>query len=790
MTPLRLLVTVMLVSTIATGSLTGAPATAATDQTARPTSSVNAADDTDSTGVVAADGGPAGRFPYVAGLAQVAKHYPVAGARVLAETMRGKPLHLAWGHGAALRRTQASGAFLLPRRGLPRHFVVKIRGGRIHGRKTKGVFRAVVSRSPRGEVAEVSLGTTVQTNVYRSMRGKRSYSAHVLRRAHNRTLHTVRLPRYLVLGWDDRVNPRFIRGKRLQHYAKRFGGYGALARRVEWLARHDKTIPLSTPIGGEPGGSTRVKGADVVEDCADATFDFTPKALAECVASGALAIVSSAFGPAPSSQVLQDLQDVTVDLADLSQQLSNLQADINTDFLDLVADQAQDEYNAAARELLPTTSDIQAQLTSLSQLAANVPGKAPAIVVEQQVTALVDQLDPDTPGSVLSPSTATELADGTVADGASGLGTLPAAWQAIRAQQQTGSLGATTDGDAALGQGTTLFTNEMSTAFASPAAYWFDQLWLLGVLTSNYYNYLYTQDGLAPNQVVAETADILGGFSASGTCPGSTSSAQPVACPGSISANLMQQVTTTPLIVPPGTVVDPTTDLVWGSAFTTDVTGTTTGSGLPTDPTTGNSMVPELITQVNAGATTPWPGVNPNVLALSARGVADQQGNYSWSIPTVNYFLSGTPWSDDQWGEYDAGSSPQFGSLGGGAGLLGGLGSGNNPDNLGGITDPPAFPAELTMWANSNFWAFNVSLGNGWLPSGIVQYQSACNGSVEPPFPGACGSSGGNPPQYPPNAVAAPVVLNAPIPGAYFQYPAAYPPAVLADLPYQLSLFR
>ena len=125
--------------------------------------------------------------------------------------------------------------------------------------------------------------------------------------------------------------------------------------------------------------------------------------------------------------------------------------------------------------MLPTTSAIQAQLVSVSQLASNVPGKAPAMVVNQQLTALVGQLNPDSPGSVLSDTTATELADGTVADGASGLGTLPAAWQAIRAEQQTGSLGATTNGDAALGQGTTLFTNEMSQR-SSARGYWFNQL--------------------------------------------------------------------------------------------------------------------------------------------------------------------------------------------------------------------------------------------------------------------------------------------------------------------------
>lgn len=719
------------------------------------------------------------RSPYVAGLAQVAKRYPVAGARVRAETLRGKPLPLRWGRNA-LRRTQSSGAFVLPRRGLPKHFVVVLCGGRIHGRKANGMFRAVVSRSPRGDVAQVSLGTTVQTDVYRSMRGNRGYSARVLRKAHNRTLRTVRLPRYLVLGWDDRVNPRFIRGARLQRYAKKYRGYGPLARRVEWLVRHNKTIPLSSPVGR----STRVSSTDVVDDCADAVFGFTPEALAECAASGALAIVSAAFGPSPSSEILADLQQVNTDLAGLSQQLSDLQAEVNSDFLDLVADQAQDEYDAAARELLPTTSAIQAQLTSVSQLAANVPGKAPAILVNQQVAALVGQLDPDTPGSLLSDTTATELAAGTVNTGAAGLGTLPAAWQAVRAEQQTGSLGATANGDAALGQGTTLYTNEMSQAFAAPGAYWFNQLWLLGVLTANYYNYLYTQDGLTPAQVTAETADVIGGFSDSGTCPGPAPSPSPlvpqVACPGSISANLWQQIETAPMTVPPGTVIDPTTDLVWGSALLDDVTGTTTGSGLPNDPTTGNPMVPELINQVNDGATGPWPGVNPNLLALATAGVADQgAGTWSWSLPTANAETT----------------SPQFGSVAGSSGLFGGLVSGNNPNSLGAITSPPAFPPTLDMWANSGVWAFNVGLGTGWLPSGVIQYLDDCSGAPLPQYPGFngfCGSFGGNP-QYPPNAVSAPVVLNASIPGAYYGYPAVYPKALLLDpqeLIYQISLFR
>ena len=726
------------------------------------------------------------KFRYVTGIAQVAKGYPIRGGKVRAESLRGKRLPIAWRSSRAGRHTQPSGAFSLPSKGLPKHFVVVVQGGRVHGRKAKGTFRAVAAkRNGAINVSQVSLGTTVQTDVYRSMRGKRGYSARVLRKAHNRTLRSVRLPRYLVLGWDDRVNPRFIRGARLQRYAKKYGGYGPLARRVEWLVRHNKTIPLSAQVAR----SRQVSSTDVVDDCADAVFGFTPEALAECAASGALAIVSAAFGPSPSSEVLGDLQQINTDLAGLSQQLSDLQAGVNSDFLDLVADEAQDEYDAAARELLATSSAIQAQLISVAQLAANIPGKAPAILVNQQLTALMGNLDPDTPGSVLSNTTATELAAGTVATGASGLGTLPAAWQAVRAEQQTGSLGATTNGDAALGQGTTLYTNEMSQAFAAPGAYWFNQLWLLGVLTANYYNYLYTEDGLTPAQVTAETADVIGGFSDSGTCPGPAPSPSPivpqVACPGSISANLWQQIETAPMTVPPGTVIDSSTDHVWGSAFLNDVTGTVSGSGLPNDPSTGNPMVPELLNQVNGGATGPWPGVNANLLALATADVADQ-GTWSWSVPTAN--MEGLL--------YDAATSPQFGSVGGSSGLLGGLGSGNNPNNLGGITSPPAFPSTLDMWANSNFWAFNVGLGTGWLPSGVIQYLNDCDGTPQPQyagFNGFCGSSSGNPPQFPPKAVSAPVVLNASIPGEYYQYPAAYPKALLLDpqeLIYQISLFR
>ena len=784
----------------------GAPASAAEDNSlvdAPPTTS-------------AAISAESVQRPFVVGLAQVAKGYPIRHGRVLVENLRGKRLAIRRHHHRGLRYTQKTGAFALPKQGLPRRFVVVVRGGKIHGRATKGTFRAVVTRSVRRGVAQVSMGTTVQTSLYRSMRGKRSFSARVLRKAHNRILRTVRLPRYLTLGWDDRVNPRFIRGKRLQKYAKELGGYRALARRVERAARRHKTIPLASPAGR----TARVASADVVEDCADATFDFTPKALAECVASGALAVVSSAFGPSPTTQVVQALQDVNTDLADLSQQLSSLQADLNSDFLDLVAEDAQDEYNAAARELLPITSGIQAQLVSLSRVAANVPGQASSVVVNQQVTALVGQLNPDTPASVLSDTTATELAEGTVSNGAGGLGTLPAAWQAVRAEQLTGTMGATVSGgDAALGQGTTLFTNEMSAAFESPSDYWYNQLQLLGVLTANYYNYLYSQDGLTPSQVVAETADVIGGFSASGTCPGTPAPGPlaDVACPGSISYNLMEQAITTPLTVPPGTVVDPTTDLVWGTALSEGVVGSSSGSGLPNDPATGNSLVPELLNQVQAGASSPWAGVNPNLLALSSvTGVQD------WNLPEINFATGGSndfsPYMPEAAWPYNAGASPQLGSQSSGSGLLGGVSSAADLGDLPGLTDPPAFPADVAMWSQSNLWSYVDSYWNGqqrcWndpnghagtycngpfggLPAGAVQFGEALDQCGQP-FPDlpvdAWGASSVGPcPSASDAQVSAPVVLNAAIPGEYYAYPAAYPKDLLVDwkeLAYQISLFR
>ena len=79
---------------------------------------------------------------------------------------------------------------------------------------------------------------------------------------------------------------------------RRIGGYGALARRVERPLITTRPSRCSPPV--DPRA---VASADVVEDCADAIFDFTPEALAECAASGALAIVSAAFGPSPSREV-------------------------------------------------------------------------------------------------------------------------------------------------------------------------------------------------------------------------------------------------------------------------------------------------------------------------------------------------------------------------------------------------------------------------------------------------------------------------------------------------------
>lgn len=126
---------------------------------------------TESANTTAEVSGQSARRPYVVGLAQVAKGYPIRRGRVMAENLKGERLDVHWGHHRRLRHTQKTGAFTLPAHGLPLRFVVAVRGGTIHGRKTKGTFRSVVSRSVRRGVVQMSLGTTVQTSLYRTMRG-------------------------------------------------------------------------------------------------------------------------------------------------------------------------------------------------------------------------------------------------------------------------------------------------------------------------------------------------------------------------------------------------------------------------------------------------------------------------------------------------------------------------------------------------------------------------------------------------------------------------------------------
>lgn len=738
---------------------------------------------------------------FLPGLAQVASGFPVRRGLVRAETLQGKRLTVHWGAHKSLRRSQSTGAFALPLRGLPSRFVVVVRGGTIHGRRSRGTFRAVVTPEVRRNVAQVSLGTTVQTSLYRSLRGRKSFSRKALRKAHNRTLHTVRLPRFLQLGFDDRVNPRFVNGRRLQKYAKKAGGYRSLNRRVVHLALRHGTIPLASRVGRV----TPVQQSDVVEDCSEAAFEFTPEALTECAASGALTVANYAMNNTSDSQAAADLMDIYGDIHALQTQLSDLQAEVKTDFLDLLVSIDDDDYNTAAGDLSTITDGISSAMTSLEALSGTTPSQANQTVMADALNNLVGQLDPATVGGLASGAIATELAAGTISNGVAGLGTLPAAWQLIRAEQASGSLGATTNGDAALGQGTTLLTNEMSAAFANPGDYWFNQLQLLGILTANYYNYTYTQQKVTP--VATQTAYVLGGFSSSGTCPGGNPSPAPVACPGSLSYNLMEQIQTTPMTVPPGTVIDPNQGLIWGTAVNTAVSGTTSGTGLP------NNLVPGLLNQVQAGDTTPWSGVNSELLAVSpVFGLGD------WALPEVNFATGGSNdyvprMSNAAW-PYSAGDSPQLGAQGSGSGLLGGIGAGNDLGDLAGLTSPPAFPSGIAMWADSNLWSYVDSYWNGqqrcWkvegttcdgpfggLPSGAVQFEGGIDqcGSPFPdlPTPAWGGASGVGPCPNGDPTVAAAVVLNAPIPAADYQYPADYSDTLLSDpteLANQIQMFR
>ena len=717
------------------------------------------------------------RSPYILGIAQIAKGRPIAAGRISAETLAGQPLAIQWDRYLAPRTTQSSGAFALPSAGLPTRFVIVVRGGRVYGRSAKAAFRAIVTRRPdRPQLAHVTLVTTVHVAAYRHILRTQGAAAATLPRARTRALRALGLPAFLRVGFDDRVNPRFVSGTRVHRLARNHGGLAGLIGYLNGLMRQRHVLPAP----GLGGGSAQARLIEQ-EDCGILDVVYEPVILSDCALSLVLETVSLAFeSSAEQAEAIAELDAINTSISDLQTEVSNLAAAVNTDFIDLTAANTREDYNLAAQGLGPTTSQIQTYVDQLATLAANVPGEGVPAIIAQQVKQLAIELNPAYPGGVLQPSVATTLANQTVASGNAGLGTVPAAWQALRAEQATGSIGATTtssDGtvDAALAQGTTLYTNELSSSFLPVAQYWFGWLYQLAILTANYYTYDYAGlGGLTPAQVAQQTGYKLGGFSSSGACPGTTST--PVACAGSIASNLQQQIQAMPMTVPPGTVIDPSTDLIWGTAINTALVGNSSGTGLPTNPTTGNPLAPDLLNQLDngpcAGCPWTWPNVNPNVTAV----VTNQWGGpptfaLDWQLPSIN-FATGTQGLPP----YAPSTSPQFGVPGSGTGLLGSLvgGQQNQWCDLSGITQPPAFPSYASLcggqWWSTSSNAWSTPPGLGYLPSGTIWLTGGLTAAdVEFTQQGQYASTSG----------AALVV--SPVPAQQFGYPAVYPASVLAS---------
>ncbi len=800
--------------------------------------------------------------PFILGVAVVAKGQPIAGGQVSAETLAGVPLTIRWGRDSAMRTTRANGAFALPRTGLPGRFVVVVRGGHALGSRTHATFRTVYSgRAHALATAQVSLGTTLQVVAYRHLRGR---SDARLRTARARVIRALRFPGHLSLGFDDRVNPRYVSADRVRSLARRHGGVSNLVGYLNRTVVQRKVI-ARLGLGGtaprrqmsrESQGAARVSemirqrvrnradlddslldlqdrrppnesGEEIPDECSITMLTLSVESLAGCAIATTLVVGLNAWGDSPLAGDGPALREISQQLGELQTQVSNLQEAVQTGFLDLMAANSIQAYNTAAALPANTTVNIAQGINYLAQIALFSPGGSEATTpgAAQMVQAAVSELNAymsnTEPGGFANPATATLLNQQTVATGVVGLGTLPAAWQAVRAQQQTGSLGATSSGDAALGQGTTLYTNEMSAAFTVASNYWYSWMAQLAILSANYWNLAYTQSPPDPPLTVEQAAaNQLGGAACAPAPP----------CPGYIAYYLQQQQFVTPMTVPAGTVIDPTTNLIWGTAINTNLTGsawpspTASVTGLPVNPATGNALVPELLNQLNTGAVTPWAGVNSNVTAVASK-IASGPPSFSlaWELPTVNFadgqggaggVVGGGCTIDTCYQIYDASTSPQLGMPGSGSGLLGGLippdNGPLNMSNLPGLTTPAAFPSTSATPSNAvgSWW---VTDSTGWAcpfpgqaptlpptcwpdgatsyyPSGVMTFVSnpvyqggpkTGAGWVIPQESG--GAPYGTQPQ-----VAGATLVQSPVPGQQFQYPAVYPPSVL-DNPTQLA---
>lgn len=595
-------------------------------------------------GAQAADGTRAGepRRLYVAGIAAVAKGYPIVGGRVGAEDLSGRPLAVRWAPGEH-RRTRPRGVFYLPQDGLPRHFVLVVRGGTVKGRPARGAFRAIVSRElGRNSIAFVSVVSSVHVGIYRAMLPAGPHSRRIRARAAARSLHALRLPAGIEIGYDDQVNPRIARGARIHAKALAYRGYGPLVAHLVQTVLAGQREGLGAGVRG--GTPTTRDWADTGVDCAEMLLDLE-KAMSECLLGSVFNVLGDAHARKAQAQTQAELAAIQQSLASLSSQVADLQAAVSQLTTDVAADfavtESMIESVAVQQQYLQYEEMAQASAayapevcgagasgcagTVIGRIAtvaasgycdpanptpAGTPCANPA-VANAAAQSLYQDLVLDVPGAVNPAATGSPIAGGApgaffaslTRTGGGAVGTLPQAWRALRLQQASGSLGSQPPGPGAFlasGQGTSLYTPEMSTAFRTVNDYWTNQFLITGLLSLSWNQWV---GGLPLDWLgVGAYGPAQMGITPLGLAPAdATAYAAQLSAGSGITANYRTLLQQTPMVVPPGTVIDPTTSLIWGTALTAapgcatatrDSTGAdpcAQGGGLPVSSGPGSS---------------------------------------------------------------------------------------------------------------------------------------------------------------------------------------------------------
>ena len=185
---------------------------------------------------------------FLSGKAQLSHGLRVRGARLSVETLRGEPITTyenSQGKKVPFPKgmtTSAGGGIFLPTRGLPRRFVVVVKGKSAKKKNGYGTYRAFVDRKEPPTV-KVSFGTTAAVATYRLAKGKWSVA-----KASKRTVAAMRLPSYTRLGFDDRVNPVFVSKKILLD--KSGGDIDKIVKRTARAARKGMKGPKLYKGGG------------------------------------------------------------------------------------------------------------------------------------------------------------------------------------------------------------------------------------------------------------------------------------------------------------------------------------------------------------------------------------------------------------------------------------------------------------------------------------------------------------------------------------------------------------